>query len=244
MVKFGCKTPGMGNVFCHYLYFYFNKLETTEISIEAPLIKELCVNNIVVPNNNILKEIDNFDDFYLFRIWFITGNNLLIYKNAIQQLQPKKYIMNIVNDFIKKHFNELTISVHIRSWYSSSNNGTNNKKAKNRKKSFNLETFIFHMNKYSKHNFFVAVDNFEFKNKLKEIFKDKVIFYEPKNNLSRSVNDYIDLLLLSKNKIFIATYQSTFSQISYLYNNNLKELIYGDEYEVSSGRKNSKELIN
>ena len=177
MIVFKSCDHGMGNFFCKFLSFYLNNLETTKIFIKYnPQIKKLFENNIVIPNNNILKEINKFNSFFLFRIWFITGNNLLIYKNAIQKLHPKKYITDIVNEFSKKHFNELTISVHIRSWHSSSNNDTNNKNAKNRNKIFNLETFIFHMNKYDKHNFFVAVDNFEYKNKLKELFKDRVFF--------------------------------------------------------------------
>ena len=74
------------------------------------------------------------------------------------------------------------------------------------------------MNKYPDNNFFVASDNQKYINKLIEIFGNKIIFFNKKENLTQKEIDFIDILLLSKNNILIGTYNSTFTKSAWIFN--------------------------
>ena len=78
------------------------------------------------------------------------------------------------------------------------------------------------MNKFPNNNFFIAIDNTKYKNDLIKIFGNNVFFYEKNKANNHLVEDFIELLLLSKNSIFINTKLSTFYQIAHLYSDKQK----------------------
>ena len=156
----------------------------------------------------------------------MTNNN--IYGKYIDNIIINQNIINIINKF-SKQFNENTISVHIRSWncthWDKSNKNGNPSKAKQRHKDqFNFNRFIEEMKKYSNNNFFVASDNILYINELSKIFGDKIIFFNQKENLNQKMIDFIDILLLSKNKIIIGTYNSTFTKSAWIFSKFNSEL--------------------
>jgi hypothetical protein len=247
MVYFRNIDRGLCNFICEFLFFYsqnFNKLikiNTKEEDAEkGNNFNILFKNNKVKPNSKFQNT--KIDIFFKFRLFWLDENIKKIYKYGLKQLLVKDNILSYVDNF-SNYFNENTVSVHIRTWDSETNTKTNNSHAKRRRKLFTLDTYIYYMNKLIKEsndevNFFISCDNSKYNQQLIEIFGNKIIFYQESKDLSWKENDMASLLLLSKNKIFIATYQSTFSQIAYLYNDNIETLIYGDEIKKSSGRPN------
>ena len=240
MVIFITKKRNVGNLFCKFFYLINNhKHKSNKFNFKNSPLSEIFKNNIL-DITQFKKEIEIIK---LFDLWICNKNTLDIYKTYLNHLIPKKHILDKINYFAENHFDDNTVSVHIRSWLSSSNSRSNNKKSKDRRINFDINTYIYHMKKFNNKKFFIAIDNFELKKKLLNIFGDKVIFYKRDKCLNAFINDYIELVLLSKNEYFISSYRSTFSQISFLYFKNIKELIYGDEYELNENRTNPKDLI-
>ena len=128
------------------------------------------------------------------------------YANIFNSLKIKEVIINKINDFYKKHFDNNTISVHIRSWTD----------AKDRNKLFDLKKFYDKIEEfnYGTTKFFIASDNINLCYDIKKKYGDKIIIYEE----DTPYRDFIELILLSKNNILIGTYISTFTQMAYLIN--------------------------
>ena len=135
------------------------------------------------------------------------------YFKANIKIKPK--ILDVVNSFSKK-FNNNTISIHIRTWNSTTNSITNDncayKRGKN--KQIVLEKIYSlmqnHISNNPNVNFFIAIDDFKYKKIISEKFKN-VLFFNPVPGLSNIQNDIVDLLLLGKTKEMIGIDISTFT---------------------------------
>ena len=130
-------------------------------------------------------------------------------------IKIKPEILKAVQDFSKK-FNDNTISIHIRTWRSTTNSITNDDCAHRRgqTKDVVLEKIYSlmknHINTNPNVNFFIAVDDFKYKKIISERFNN-VLFYEPISGLSNIQNDFVDLLLLGKTKEILGIHGSTFT---------------------------------
>jgi hypothetical protein len=160
-------------------------------------------------NNSIdfLYKNELFNDIYqeysnLFNIFL--NNNLI-----------NRKILDEVNCFVDKNFNEKTISIHLRRWLVPGDTARN--------KNFNLNNFYKEIDKFNDENirFFVAGDNLDIINKLINYQKSKnlnnIITYK-NNNFNEKEIALIELLLLSKNKTLIGTYISTFTEMAFIIN--------------------------
>tara|TARA_R110002110_G_scaffold213236_8_gene426450 strand:- start:313 stop:1101 length:789 start_codon:yes stop_codon:yes gene_type:complete len=130
-----------------------------------------------------------------------------VYVDIFQKFILKDRLYKIIKRFSKKHFDSNTVSVHMRTWYDVA--GTS------RRKGFSLDKFVDRMKEFDiSTNFFVASDSLEAIAKLKDVFGDRVVSYS--NNKSRTVeDDIIDLYLLSKGKVILGTYMSTFTEVAW-----------------------------
>ena len=130
----------------------------------------------------------------------------------------KKKIIYMSNDFNSKYFNDNTISIHIRTWKSSSDKSTNDARAIKRNKNSLLVLNSIHklidMRIKDNNNvkFFIAIDDFNLKKDLKRRYLERVFFYKRSLKLSSYENDFVELLLLGSSKEFIGLHGSTFSK--------------------------------
>ena len=164
----------------------------------------------------------------------IIGN--LFYINLVRTYFTKRikpFILKEIKRFKKRHINESIISLHIRTWNSTTNNDTNNKKALDRSKIFELSQCISIIDNeiYRDKRFFVAIDDENIKPKLKKKFGDKVFFYE--RNGSSEINkfklvekqliyDFIEMYLLSQSKVMIGGQSGFFRFATFFANENNK----------------------
>jgi len=141
----------------------------------------------------------------------------LDYLKQLNKIKIKKSILQKVKDFSTK-FNNNTISVQIRSW--------NDDPLK--QKLFNIEDFYEIMDSMKDNDFFVTADTPEIISKIKARYGSRIItrenYQETMGHRERGqkqgvIDAIIDLLLLSKNKILIGTYISTFSEMSWWFSN-------------------------
>ena len=216
--------PGIGNNILYILFcIHFANYHKIDYNIKSPNFhilydfKNKKGENINYKIKNY-KKINYCDRYHLYRL----SSNIEDYRNNIKKLQIKKKILKTVQNFYKKKMNDKTISVGIRTWISDTNLKTNKKKAKRRNQHFKLQNYIDIMNKFPNNNFFIAIDNTKYKNDLIKIFGNNVFFYEKNKANNHLVEDFIELLLLSKNSIFINTKLSTFYQIAHLYSDKQK----------------------
>jgi len=136
------------------------------------------------------------------------------YIECFKELKLKEELENEVNNF-SNYFNDKTISLHIRSW--------NRPNEKGRSCLHNLNKFENEMNKYDKsYKFFLATDSINTQKILKKIYKNRILTYPRKTDLDSSRSnskgiqeDLIELYLLSKNKIIIGSYFSTFTEVAW-----------------------------
>ena len=152
-------------------------------------------------------------DFEFHSIPNYVRNNILHY---LHQLKPIKIIRNTVDNFANKHNVKKLVGVHIRRddfltgkarlGYVSSDN-----------------KFIEKMNQLIKQNentkFLLCTDSQETEDKFKKEFGERIIIYPKKNRDRTSIiatqQGLVDLLLLSKTKHIIGTYQSTFNELAW-----------------------------
>ena len=86
------------------------------------------------------------------------------------------------------------------------------------------------MKKYKNNKFFLATDDKKIIFQLYKIFKERLIVYnrnmENDRNTKEGIqNDLIDLYLLSKNKIFIGSRVSTFTEVAWFLGGCSKNII-------------------
>ena len=152
----------------------------------------------------------------------------MIPKNILQKLSQKLKSLNLIKDLQKmidnysKNFDDMTISIHIRSWQQ---NMTQDRSKENlrRKKFYNLQKVIKIMKilELEGHNFFITSDMEDSLNEIKQKF-DNVHVFPRKTSRDNSrcgltgiQEDLIELYLLSKNKWIIGSYLSTYSELAW-----------------------------
>jgi len=130
------------------------------------------------------------------------------YSNLFAELKIKEEVLYKINNF-SKNFNENTISVHLRSWVD--HNG--------RAQKFNINDFYNKIDEFNDdvNNFFISSDNVDLCSKMKEKYGNKIITYDDDSD-NPLVKSLIEVVLLSKNKILIGTYLSTFTEMAYVIN--------------------------
>lgn len=141
----------------------------------------------------------------------------------------KKCIKNEVINFSSKYFNNTTISIHIRTWFSTFNNYSNDYKASNRRKNNDivLNSIYKLMDERINNNdditFFISIDDYTYRDIIKKRYKNRIIFYERSNNLNNIQNDFVELLLLGYNKELIGNKCSTFSKWAWYFKKDICE---------------------
>lgn len=134
------------------------------------------------------------------------------YINAFKKLKINSSILEEVDEFTKKNFNEHTISIHARSWIDTKPNNPRRKRfIENYNKYF--EEADKYVNLHDDAKIFIASDSFKIIEEFKEKYKEKLVVYDRPNTSFR--NDMVTILLLSKNPIIIGTYLSTFTEVSW-----------------------------
>ena len=171
---------------------------------------------------------------YSEKIWNV--NNFTFYQEMANKFilsRVSGVIKNRVAHFKRLNFDSNTISIAIRSWNSSTNNETNNLKAYKRSKIFQLDSYykILDSIEYKDKRFFVAVDNSKLKPILKKKYGDKIFFFNkipiPKiKGETSKINDLIELILLSKNKILIGNESSSFFRMAAFFSKPGSEIIF------------------
>jgi hypothetical protein len=140
------------------------------------------------------------------------------YKPYFKKLILKEELQQKVDTF-SKQFDENTISVHIRSWC----------RPNEQSRSCSLfidgiENFELEMMKYKNATFFLSTDSPDIKKYFLEesLLKNKIIMFSRTTPLenSRSLQeglkeDLIELYLLSKNKVLIGSFNSTYSEVAW-----------------------------
>ena len=138
------------------------------------------------------------------------------YVNKFNDLVINPEILERVESFSKK-FNNETISVHIRSWSDDVE----------RKSSFHrLENFFASvkssLNNTTDGNIYLTSDSDYVKNLFKTKYGSKVLIYDRKTDIATSrfhsegiKEDFIEMLLLSKNSTIIGTYLSTYTEVAW-----------------------------
>ena len=136
-------------------------------------------------------------------------------------LKINKTVLNWVEE-ASQNFDNNTVSVHIRSW---EDQDPDEESELRQKHFFKLTNFIDEMMSYDeKTKFFVCSDSVNVIEKLKKVFGDRILTYSRHSDLetSRSTrvgaqDDLAELLLLSKNKVLIGSYISTFTEMAWYF---------------------------
>lgn len=125
------------------------------------------------------------------------------YIECFNKLKIEESILESVEKF-SKSFDDDTISVHIRTWH---DDPPRNQKLFDMNKVFSL------MKEYKDSNFFVTSDSMSAINYLKQEFGENRILTYPHSN--ENLDCFIEILLLSKNKVLIGSPISTFSEMAW-----------------------------
>ena len=130
-------------------------------------------------------------------------------------------------DNFSNNFTDKTISVHIRSGTGHPIEGI----AQEERRAFKVDETIKVMESYSDdYTFFVSTDEYVERGNnnilsiLREKFGDRILYHK-KDSLSVR-GSLIDLLLLSKNKIIIGTYFSSFTEVSWWFGGATAKVIF------------------
>ena len=130
-------------------------------------------------------------------------------------------------DNFSNNFTDKTISVHIRSGTGHPIEGI----AQEERRAFKLDETIKVMESYTDdYTFFVSTDEYieqgnnNILSTLREKFGDRILYHK-KDSLSVR-GSLIDLLLLSKNKIIIGTYFSSFTEVSWWFGGATAKVIF------------------
>jgi len=164
----------------------------------------------------------------------------IIKKELIKELSSlkiKKSILKKVNNFLKKNKLKNYVGVHIRK------GDFVNKE--NLDCVSPIEKFFDEIKKHSVKNqkIFLATDNKKIEQIFKKNFKNKLTTFNKKpvnRNLDSSIiESLIELLILSKSKIIIGTYESTYSELAWwLSKNNTKIIIAIDKKRLNNLNQN------
>lgn len=204
----------ISRVFQNMIYCRNNGIRHNNRGYESAL--EIQILNYVdkpvsMRNNFVIKTFYNKD----FKYFDSTKAFLEDIEYFKRKIILKPFIVNEVNRF-KSNFDENTVSVHIRTWHSTTNRITNDKAAERRSvnKDVVFEKIYKLMDERIVKNpnvkFFVAIDDFSYKEKIKERYSN-VIFYVRNSRFTNVQNDFIELLLLGRTSELIGNAASTFT---------------------------------
>ena len=176
--------------------------------------------NFLVFHENVTYDFNNMIDLQYNNILDDVKEQILFYFNRIHF---SKDILQEVSDYcLGNNVQELT-GVHIRSWYDDPSRKAN---------LHNMDIFMDVMHKRNG-NFFVAVDSIEVLNQLKAEFGDRILYREinaSDRHVIRSktkqvyIDGIVDMLILSKCKDIIGTYQSTFTEVAWWFGGAKQEV--------------------
>lgn len=136
------------------------------------------------------------------------------YIEAFDKIKFHPKIVDLANTFADQNFNDDTISVHIRTWFDCGQRRIENYEDTNRYIPNGIKNYFYQMDKYPEGKFFISLDNYwnEILPQFYERYgKDRIISY----NNPKYRHGMVDLLLLSKNKNFVASPCSTFSEVAW-----------------------------
>lgn len=141
------------------------------------------------------------------------------YVSIFNRLQINPTVQQWVENF-SHNFDKNTVSVHIRSW---EDQDPDEESRLRQKHFFSLNNFIQEMYKFDNNTkFFVCSDSQKVIAKLEKLFYNRIITYRRHSKLetSRSTrigaqDDLAEMLLLSKNKVILGSYISTFTEMAW-----------------------------
>jgi FkbM family methyltransferase len=157
-------------------------------------------------------------DFEYQRIPLAIREDFLKY---INRLQPKKYIVEQVENF-SKNFDNNTIGISIRTWP--------DKEARERFKLFDLKNIYKIIDKTEGANIFVSADCEEVLEKIHNRYGKKILSYPKRTSAgdrSSAVGIFdilIDLLLLAKCKQLKVSYLSTYSEMAWWFGGSMAKV--------------------
>ena len=125
------------------------------------------------------------------------------YLKCFDKLKINENILESVDSFSSK-FDDNTVSVHIRTWHDD---------PPRNQKLFDMTKVLSLMKEYKDSNFFVTSDSMSAINYLKQEFGENRIVTYPHTN--ENLDCFIEILLLSKNKVLIGSPISTFSEMAW-----------------------------
>ena len=138
------------------------------------------------------------------------------YLKIFNKIKIKNNIVEKANYFIDKEIkNKKLVTVHVRSFCDSLDR---------KKKWYDIQNFINKMKDVDDDGvqFFIAVDDFKIIDDFKCVFKDKIVYYPKEKDPAIDMGSYnsqvealIDLLILGRGNIFLATETSTFSEVAW-----------------------------
>jgi len=160
----------------------------------------------------------------------------MIPKNILQKISQKLKSLNLIKDLQKmidnysENFDDMTISIHIRSWQQNMTQDISKENLR-RRKFYDLPKVIKIMKilEQKGHNFYITSDMEDSLNEIKQKFNKElnntsgVVHIFPRKtsrdnsrcSLTGIQEDLIELYLLSKNKWIIGSYLSTYSELAW-----------------------------
>jgi len=130
------------------------------------------------------------------------------YSRIFSELRIADHILEVV-DKASNNFDGDTVSVHIRTW----NTQTQDEDFKRHKKLFSMESYLAELDKYSDRKFYVATDDQNVIKTLKERYGDNRILTHTTGK--PYLDTIVDLLLLAKSDKMVLTPFSTFSEVAW-----------------------------
>lgn len=125
------------------------------------------------------------------------------YIQCFKKLDINPIILEMVNSFSEKEFDQDTISVHIRSWFDC---------GQRQNMFYNIQKFFDIMDQYEYGKFFIATDDQSILPEIKLRYGESRIITYPYPD---EYIGFVDQLLLSKNNELIASPTSTFSEVAW-----------------------------
>ncbi len=135
------------------------------------------------------------------------------YLGLIRKLKIKAPLLEYVDQFAAEHFDEDTVSVHMRTWMTDSWD----KAPKRHAHFFKLEAYIAAIEARLPHKVFLSSDNASYAEKLKDRFGDALIMLPDDHSFNSTEEAFVSLLLLSRNATLYGSNVSTFTEMAWWY---------------------------
>ena len=212
------------DLYCNFNDLFSNKIEVKDVPPYIRCYKPWRL--AVLPQDDIPEDFNSVtNDTNIFSYVDPNGRNIDIEYDRIPMSVRQEYlkyfdkliinpdILSEVQRFSKK-FDENTVSIHIRSWADDDERNQNYHR---------LQKFIDESKKFDeKTTFYLTSDSDYVKLKFREIYGDRLFMYDRKTSILDSrlnsfgiQEDFIEMLLLSKNSHIIGTYLSTYTEVAW-----------------------------